>query len=81
MLHPCGRLGVKAGKDFRIFYRDQAPKISTHRGNPHFEGLPFWPAYHTEKRATMLFDVPCRVENDPRKEERLVWNEKPVSMW
>ncbi|MBL7177455.1 MAG: carboxylesterase/lipase family protein [Desulfobacteraceae bacterium] len=52
-----------------------------HSGDPNFEGLPFWPAYDTEKRATMLFDVPCRVENDPRKEERLIWNEKPVPMW
>jgi len=26
----------------------------------------------------MIFDVPCRVEADPRREERLVW-ERPAA--
>jgi para-nitrobenzyl esterase len=47
-------------------------------GNPDVEGLPHWPAYDTENRATMLFNVPCRVENDPRREERLVWKGIPA---
>jgi para-nitrobenzyl esterase len=36
--------------------------------------LPPWPAYDETSRATMIFDLPCRVENDPRREERLVWD-------
>jgi para-nitrobenzyl esterase len=48
-------------------------------GNPDVPGLPHWPAYDPNTRATMLFDVPCRVENDPRKEERLVWKGVPAS--
>jgi para-nitrobenzyl esterase len=44
-------------------------------GNPNHEGLPHWPAYDARDRATMLFDVPCKVENDPRREERLVWGD------
>jgi para-nitrobenzyl esterase len=48
-------------------------------GNPDVPGLPHWPAYDPVNRATFLFDVPCRVENDPRKEERLVWKGMPAS--
>ncbi|HXM57256.1 MAG TPA: carboxylesterase family protein [Candidatus Dormibacteraeota bacterium] len=44
-----------------------------HSGDPGHGGLPEWPAYDTERRATMLFDVPSRVEDDPRREERLAW--------
>jgi para-nitrobenzyl esterase len=42
-------------------------------GNPNHPGIPQWPTYNESTRATMLFDVPCSVENDPRREERLVW--------
>jgi para-nitrobenzyl esterase len=39
-------------------------------GNPNHAGLPNWPAYTAEKRATMIFDSPCRVEDDPTKDVR-----------
>ncbi len=39
-------------------------------GNPNHAGLPNWPAYTADKRATMIFDIPCRVEDDPTKEVR-----------
>jgi para-nitrobenzyl esterase len=39
-------------------------------GNPNHVGLPSWPDYTADKRATMIFDVPCRVEDDPTKEVR-----------
>ena len=29
--------------------------------------------YDVDTRATMLFDVPCRVEDDSCREEREVW--------
>ncbi|MBN1665284.1 MAG: carboxylesterase/lipase family protein [Deltaproteobacteria bacterium] len=48
-------------------------------GNPSVEGMPPWPAYDMESRATMIFHVPCRVENDPRKEERLIWKGMPAA--
>jgi para-nitrobenzyl esterase len=47
-------------------------------GNPDVDGLPHWPAYDPENRSTMLFNMPCRVENDPRREERLVWKGVPA---
>ncbi|WNG45451.1 carboxylesterase/lipase family protein [Archangium minus] len=43
-------------------------------GNPNHPGLPEWPAYTTEQRATLIFDLPPRIENDPRREERVLWH-------
>lgn len=34
-------------------------------GNPNHPGLPAWPAYKPGDGATMVFDAPCRVEDDP----------------
>ena len=48
-------------------------------GDPNHNGLPQWNRYDTQQRPTMIFDVPCRAENDPRSEERLVWKGKPAS--
>jgi para-nitrobenzyl esterase len=37
-------------------------------GNPNHNGLPHWPTYTAEPRATMYFDAPCKVRNDPEGE-------------
>ena len=37
-------------------------------GNPNHDGLAHWPAYTAEHRATMYFDTPCEVRNDPEGE-------------
>jgi len=37
-------------------------------GNPKHGGLPHWPTYTSEHRATMFFDTPCEVRNDPEGE-------------
>jgi para-nitrobenzyl esterase len=37
-------------------------------GNPNHAGLLHWPAYTAAQRATMFFDTPCRVRNDPEAE-------------
>jgi para-nitrobenzyl esterase len=34
-------------------------------GNPNHSGLPHWPAYTADKHATMYFNAPCEVRNDP----------------
>jgi para-nitrobenzyl esterase len=34
-------------------------------GNPNHSGLPHWPAYTANARATMYFNAPCEVRNDP----------------
>src|ERR1700757_3411944 len=37
-------------------------------GNPNHDGLPHWPTYPSEQRATMYFDPPCAGSNDPEGE-------------
>lgn len=34
-------------------------------GNPNHSGMPQWPAYSADTRATMYFDTPCAVRNNP----------------
>ena len=40
-------------------------------GNPNHKGLPNWPAFATDQRATMIFNNECKTVHDPGKEERL----------
>jgi para-nitrobenzyl esterase len=42
-------------------------------GNPNCDKIPYWPPYDIESRATMIFDLESRVENDPTRELRLLW--------
>src|SRR6266851_2464890 len=44
-------------------------------GDPNHGGLPKWPAYSIEERATMIFDNECKIERDPQHEERLAWTD------
>jgi len=37
-------------------------------GNPNHDGLPHWPTYTAEHQATMYFNTPCEVRNDPEGE-------------
>lgn len=41
-------------------------------GNPNHSGLPHWPPYDAEKRATMTFNAPCKVVNDLEGEVRKI---------
>jgi para-nitrobenzyl esterase len=43
-------------------------------GRPTAQGQPAWPAYTTERRATMFIEAECRLVNDPFSLERLVWD-------
>ncbi len=42
-------------------------------GDPNHPGIPNWPAYTLQDRATMIFDTPCYVENDPARNELDAW--------
>jgi len=46
-------------------------------GRPGHDGLPAWPAYHRQDRATMIFDTTCRVVEDPGREDRLTMSGWP----
>ena len=50
-----------------------------HDNVPIYEGLPTWPVYTPQERATMIFDTECRIENDPGSEERHAWEGTPSS--
>jgi para-nitrobenzyl esterase len=41
-------------------------------GSPDNKLLPHWPAYTADRRATMIFDSECRIENDPTGEIRQI---------
>ncbi len=44
-----------------------------HTGNPNGPGLPAWPVYEPNDRATMLLDVESRLAADPAGEDREAW--------
>jgi len=46
-------------------------------GNPNNPHAPQWPAFDLSKRATMIFDQPSRLEDDPRSRERLYLGQVP----
>ena len=41
-------------------------------GNPNGSGLPDWPAFSTERKATMVFDNRCVVQYGPDAGEQAV---------
>jgi para-nitrobenzyl esterase len=49
-------------------------------GTPNQGGLPRWPAYTTDRRATMIFGAKeSLVVNDPEREARLKWQSLPIA--
>jgi len=49
-------------------------------GDPNHPGIPKWEPYSADNRATMLFDVPCRIEVDPYREELDAWEGMEASL-
>jgi len=43
-------------------------------GHPGAKGQPSWPAYDPQRRATMMIDAQCKVEDDPFGQERTMWD-------
>lgn len=44
-----------------------------YKDDPNHGGIPHWSAYDSAARPTMIFDLQCRVENDPLGAERRAW--------
>jgi para-nitrobenzyl esterase len=42
-------------------------------GDPNGGGLPAWPRYDTQQRATLLIDRSCHVADDPGGDARVLW--------
>jgi para-nitrobenzyl esterase len=47
-------------------------------GKPNHKGIPEWPTYDANKRSVMIFNTKTTVVNDPRAQERTVWEGKQV---
>jgi para-nitrobenzyl esterase len=47
------------------------------KGNPNNKLIPNWKPYAMAKRETMIFNIPPRLENDPRGEERKIFEKAP----
>ena len=47
------------------------------RGDPNNRLIPRWKPYTMARRETMIFDVPARLESDPRGEERKIFAKVP----
>lgn len=62
--------GGGAGAQAMADLASSAAIAFAHTGNPNAKDLPAWPAYDLKTRATMIFDAPAHVANDPRGEER-----------
>ncbi|MBE3568097.1 MAG: carboxylesterase/lipase family protein [Thermogemmatispora sp.] len=82
-LEPARRfLGATAGLTPEL--RELAARMSgawlafARNGVPAAPDLPDWPPYTYERRATMIFDLHCRVEDDPGGELRRAWEGLPV---
>lgn len=60
--------------DFRLSQRMQDAWLAFARtGDPAHPDLVEWPRYDAARRATMIFDRECRVEEGPMEQERLAW--------
>jgi para-nitrobenzyl esterase len=46
-------------------------------GNPNTKAIPTWPVYDLTHRSTMVFDVDAKVVNDPRGDERRMFEKVP----
>jgi para-nitrobenzyl esterase len=49
-------------------------------GDPNHSGVPTWPRYDVDRRATMIFDDECRVVEDPNAAERRAWDDVSAPM-
>ena len=49
-------------------------------GNPNHPALPKWEPFEIKNHATMIFNVPPKLEYDPWREERLAWREIPAKL-
>ena len=47
-------------------------------GDPNHAGIPHWPAYNLDRRATLHLDVPPTVVDDPHAAERLAMSRYPT---
>jgi para-nitrobenzyl esterase len=47
-------------------------------GDPNNANIPHWPPYEADTRPVMVFDTNTRLEKDPNRELRLMWNQMAI---
>ena len=67
-------IGTDADREKAALNMSEMWTTFANTGHPGAKGQPFWPAYTLQKRATMMIDAQCTVENDPFGPERALWD-------
>ncbi|CAE1132542.1 carboxylesterase/lipase family protein [Xanthomonas euroxanthea] len=74
---PGARTGDGADAQRMAAQMSQALLAFARSGNPNHRSLPHWTPYSLQRRETLLFDTPSRLEHDPRGGERKLYQQAP----
>jgi para-nitrobenzyl esterase len=74
---PGSRTGMGAGAQRMADQMSDMLLALARHGDPNHAGIPHWAPYSLQRRETMLFDLPPRVQNDPRGGERKLYQRAP----
>ncbi|NJC37277.1 para-nitrobenzyl esterase [Xanthomonas arboricola] len=74
---PGARTGDGADAQRMAAQMSQALLAFARSGNPNHRSLPHWTPYSLQRRETLLFDTPSRLEHDPRGGERRLYQQAP----
>lgn len=67
-------IGTDADRKKAALHMSEMWATFARTGHPGAKGQPSWPAYTLQKRATMMIDAQCKVEEDPFGQERTLWD-------
>jgi para-nitrobenzyl esterase len=67
---------ISPGEEVNLLGRNMSLAWSSfaYDGNPDHAGLPHWPVYNLKERSTLIFDLQCKVENDPGRKIREIFS-------
>lgn len=77
LLQPGSRTGNSPEAQKVADHMSRALLAFAKTGNPSHRGIPRWKPYSLKNRETLIVDVKCRMENDPRGEERKFYAQAP----
>ncbi|WDM67677.1 carboxylesterase/lipase family protein [Xanthomonas cucurbitae] len=74
---PGSRTGQGAGAQAMATQMSEALIAFARHGDPNRRGAPRWQQYTLQRRQTLIFDTPSRLETDPRGGERRLYQQAP----